>query len=440
VLFLFFLPVYGQYKVVGYYAQWIKEKLPANKVQFENLTHINHAFAFLDDDGRFDYAEDLLYPSLNTLAHANNVKIIISIGGWGNSENFALMALDTIKRKQFIDDLSAFIEMNNYDGADFDWEFPATAFERTVLTDLIKETKEKFNSVNPEWLITMAVPTSHWYGQWQNYDGFISCVDWFNAMCYDFHGSWSSHCGHNAPLYQPIGESDGSIETGLFYLHSTRKIPKDKLTVGLPFYGKQFISSELYSSFTGSVTDLLYNEISPLTKDGWKCNWDNVSKVPYIQNDNNAKLITFDDTVSIKMKCDWIKNQGYSGAMIWALGQDAINESQPLLETIGKNLIFELISGNTNVSNRIKDFNVSQNFPNPFNNITTINYQLSAARFVSLRIFDIKGDEIKTIINKYQTAGQYSVDVDAGDLPSGIYLYTLQSEDFSSTKKMILLK
>jgi len=78
VLFLFFLPVYGQYKVVGYYAQWIKEKLPANKVQFENLTHINHAFAFLDDDGRFDYAEDLLYPSLNTLAHANNVKIIIS--------------------------------------------------------------------------------------------------------------------------------------------------------------------------------------------------------------------------------------------------------------------------------------------------------------------------------------------------------------------------
>jgi len=89
-------------------------------------------------------------------------------------------------------------------------------------------------------------------------------------------------------------------------------------------------------------------------------------------------------------------------------------------------------------------FSLSQNYPNPFNPSTTINYQLSAISRVTLKVYDILGREVTTLLNKEQPAGSYKITFDASKLASGIYLYRIVAGSaeggFIQTKKMILLK
>ncbi len=86
------------------------------------------------------------------------------------------------------------------------------------------------------------------------------------------------------------------------------------------------------------------------------------------------------------------------------------------------------------------NFNLEQNYPNPFNPSTVISFKLSVSSFVSLKIFDILGREISTLVNEEKQPGNYEVTFDASKLSSGIYFYTLQSGSFVETKKMILIK
>jgi hypothetical protein len=86
------------------------------------------------------------------------------------------------------------------------------------------------------------------------------------------------------------------------------------------------------------------------------------------------------------------------------------------------------------------EFNLSQNFPNPFNPITSIQYSISSKQFVKLKIYDLLGREIAILVNDEKPAGTYKVEFDASQLSSGIYFYKLQSGSFVETKKMILLR
>ncbi|RKY94708.1 MAG: hypothetical protein DRQ13_07930, partial [Ignavibacteriae bacterium] len=85
-------------------------------------------------------------------------------------------------------------------------------------------------------------------------------------------------------------------------------------------------------------------------------------------------------------------------------------------------------------------YELSQNYPNPFNPSTTIKYQLQASGNVTLKIYDILGSEVATLVDDFQNEGRYEVNFNASKLASGAYLYRLKSNDFVDTKKMILLK
>ena len=85
-------------------------------------------------------------------------------------------------------------------------------------------------------------------------------------------------------------------------------------------------------------------------------------------------------------------------------------------------------------------FQLEQNYPNPFNPVTVIKYQLPFNSSVTLKIFDILGKEVETLVNEEKNAGYYQISFDASSLSSGIYFYTLQTENYFTTKKMILLK
>jgi hypothetical protein len=85
-------------------------------------------------------------------------------------------------------------------------------------------------------------------------------------------------------------------------------------------------------------------------------------------------------------------------------------------------------------------FYLSQNYPNPFNPRTKIDFNLPADSEVILKLYDITGSEIKTIVNNFELAGYHSVRFDASGIPSGIYFYKLKAGEFSDMKKMILIK
>jgi 1,4-alpha-glucan branching enzyme len=95
---------------------------------------------------------------------------------------------------------------------------------------------------------------------------------------------------------------------------------------------------------------------------------------------------------------------------------------------------------NLNHNTVVKEYKLSQNYPNPFNPSTIIKYQIPEAGNVTLKIYDILGREVKTLVNEYQRSGTYEVAFSATNLSSGIYFYQIRTNNFVSTKKMILIK
>ena len=117
------------------------------------------------------------------------------------------------------------------------------------------------------------------------------------------------------------------------------------------------------------------------------------------------------------------------------------------LKQIDFNGIFEY-SSIVNVSvETAEQFQLSQNYPNPFNPVTVINYQLTTRlparqvnNFVNLKVYDLLGNEVKTLVNEQKKPGRYSVKFDGSKLSSGIYYYKLTAGSYTSVKKMMLLK
>ena len=220
----------AQSRVVGYYPSWQRYDLPAPAVMFQHLTHVNQAFAWPLADGSIAGYSDLLYPELISAAHQAGRKVLIALGGWGNSDGFAPMAADSVTRARFVQNLIAYMETNGFDGADIDWETPGNSSERGSLLSLVKEIRAGFDAEGAGWLLTMAIPQSAWGGGNFDYSGMLPYLDWYNVMTYDTHGSWSAHAGHNCPLYAPTFDADGSIDQSVRYLNGPGAFPSRSLS------------------------------------------------------------------------------------------------------------------------------------------------------------------------------------------------------------------
>jgi len=109
-----------------------------------------------------------------------------------------------------------------------------------------------------------------------------------------------------------------------------------------------------------------------------------------------------------------------------------------------KQIDFDGTSTYSNIVNVTYDvpaeFVLNQNYPNPFNPATTISYFVPKESFVSLKVYDFLGREVTTLVNEMKSTGSYELSFDASNLPSGTYFYTLMTDNYTSTKKMIILK
>jgi hypothetical protein len=149
------------------------------------------------------------------------------------------------------------------------------------------------------------------------------------------------------------------------------------------------------------------------------------------------------------------------GEQLWCMRTYSVNGETPIAIAVDNlrnvyvsggpsytTIKYNQLTGIQPISNKIPDsYRLEQNYPNPFNPRTIIRFQIKDSRFVSLKVYDILGREIETLVNEIQKPGKYEVSFDAGKLSSGIYFYRLivvdplrRTGEYSETKRMILLK
>jgi hypothetical protein len=134
---------------------------------------------------------------------------------------------------------------------------------------------------------------------------------------------------------------------------------------------------------------------------------------------------------SIDVFFSTVNFRGAFGADNWCAGWTNFRPDTINYNTIGIRQISSIVPG---------DYKLEQNYPNPFNPTTKINFSVPKSGFVNLKIYDITGKEIANLVNEKLESGVYSYEFNASNISSGIYFYSLKTDNFVSTKKMVLVK
>jgi GH18 family chitinase len=344
-------------RVVAYYTSWTAGNYSASMVPYGNLTHINFAFVTPNTDGTLNgvfgspYTSGILSTdcaNLVTGAHGAGAKVLISIGGAGvPSATFSALAANAAAVSTFVNNVYGMAVSNGFDGVDVDWEYPQSASDRTHFSGLIQALRAKFNASAPPaptWQISAALSPDGYYAQFLDLPTLAASMDFFNLMIYDYHGSWTSHSGHNAALYQAAGDlafghtgDDGADAVSYYTSHGA---PASQINYGLAFYGYGFNTGDIFRSCpSGACTTstMAYNQISPLVGTTWARYWDNSAMSPYLLPMNGSvSMISYDDAPSILAKSNYaLNNAQVGGVFMWALNQDYLGPgNQPLLTSM----------------------------------------------------------------------------------------------------------
>ncbi len=133
-------------------------------------------------------------------------------------------------------------------------------------------------------------------------------------------------------------------------------------------------------------------------------------------------------------------NNVYSGGFALTAGSHALVLSGSNVNIDYILLIRQFVSSVKQISNLPQGFALAQNYPNPFNPTTTINFSVGKASNVKLTVYNLLGQKVATLLDNRMDPGTYAVQFDARNFASGVYFYRLQAGDFTSSKKMLLLK
>src|SRR5690606_8054003 len=187
-------------------------------------------------------------------------------------------------------------------------------------------------------------------------------------------------------------------------------------------------------------------------------NWLNLGRGTYDYDINNNRVLEYWEIAFNNTWENWFRifYEYDDNSLIHLFGEEWLNgqwvpENEPLSITNPDGImigflakeIFLYYSPLTSVgseNNIANGFNLLQNYPNPFNPVTTINYQIKEQGLVQLKVYNLLGQEIVTLVNEELSAGMYEALFDASNLPSGVYIYSLRVNDFFKNNKMTLLK
>ena len=310
-----FIPKSAKYKVVGFYPSWRVASLPVSEIQWDKLTRVVYAFAIPNADGTIDTRDLTLMSQLKDSAHANGVEVYVSVGGGDGSTNFAWIATKDEYMKRFIREVRQYVFQNCLDGVDIDWEYwsgysnsNVIQAESSAFVYIIRSLKEELSPFNIG--ISADLGASHWSGM-HFYTDVVKYIDDLQIMCYDFTGPWSSPGPHSS-YEQSIGTGSSITSTGLAYWVNYRKWPKEKMLLGVPFYGRDFDND--------GGQGIAYSEIVKMSPDAFL--------------DDRINNIYYNGIETMARKTQYVIDNDYAGIMIWELAQDSNVDSLSLLNAI----------------------------------------------------------------------------------------------------------
>jgi chitinase len=346
----------GSKYIIGYVAGW--KKVNPKQIPAEKLTHINYAFAHVDSlgliapmDEKYRDRDSLNFTLLNSLKEKNpNLKILVSIGGWTHSKGFSDAVLTPDGIKKLTQSGIEYLKKHQLDGLDFDWEYPNLPGDNNPyrpedkenFVAMLKSFREALDSVGQldgkHYLSTIATGGFRTYLEANNMAEAQKYLDFVNIMAYDFYTAGDATTGHHANLF-PNGAKGRSAKTTVEE-HIEFGVPAEKIVLGVPFYGRMWkgVDPAENGLFQNGKFEmgLPYHQIAALASmKKFTRYWDEQANAPYLFSLEDSTWITYEDTVSLELKSNYIREKNLAGAMFWELSED---NTLTLLEALSKTL------------------------------------------------------------------------------------------------------
>lgn len=306
--------------VVAYVTSW-SEVMPDPQY----MTHINYAFGHVNEsfNGVKIDNEERLRQIVDLRKQKPELKVLLSIGGWG-SGRFSEMAANDEYRRAFAADCDRVVKEFALDGIDIDWEYPTSSManissspdDTENFTLLMQDIRA---AIGNEKELTLATVAS---ARYIDFKAILPSVDFVNIMAYDM----ASASKHHSALY-PSGHSGDITSDGAVTAHLKAGVPPSKLVMGMPFYGR---GGDGYPSFQD------YNKVGN-TDTQYTEKWDEVAQVPYLADKNDTLVFGFENPRSLAIKCQYILDKDLLGGMYWDYSGD--NEQGDLRRTVAENLL-----------------------------------------------------------------------------------------------------
>lgn len=433
--------------VFGYLPYWVYNDPPLY-FQFDLLTHIAlFDFSVNSATGAIGNPPNWPWTDLINAAHSNGVKVIMCVVEFDNDNIHTIITNQTVKNN-FFEKVKGKIETYKLDGINIDFEglhsYDRSNNINTFMAELTDYVHSNFVDENEE--VSFAAPAVNW-SSW-NFPELAAACDYLFIMGYDFWGGWSTTAGPSAPLEGSNFNVTRTLTNTNDGYGAVVSSNPEKLILGVPYYGNKWrtvnqsegsnalehIGSKTYAAARQELgsRDLL-----------WSTNY----KTPWYtyESSGNYYQTWFDDDSSLGLKYDLAKSKNLKGIGMWALGYD---DHHLELWDLLRNRFLDV----SNENDKPNQFILYQNYPNPFNLSTTIKYIVpsvethsDASLQTTLKVYNILGNEIATLVNKIQPPGEYFVKFNVGNwhansLPNGIYLYQLSVGNNVETKKMLLLR
>jgi chitinase len=321
------------FAVIAYYAG---RTTMIDSFEVEKLTHLIFCFCHLKGNKLSvgNARDSATIQRMVALKSRNpNLKIILSLGGWGGCQTCSPVFTTKKGRRQFARSVR---DLNNYfgtDGIDIDWEyptiegFPGHAYspeDKPAFTELVTKLRKKLGKKNE--ISFAAGGFAKFIDSSVDWKKVMKKIDRVNLMSYDLVSGFSTISGHHTPLYSTSRQKE-STDNGVKMM-LTAGVPANKIVIGAAFYGRFF-----------EVTDTTNNGLylpgkfdhgfsysrsgdSLSVANGFVQYWDSVASAPYAFNIQRRLLATYDDSVSIQLKAKYVQKNNLNGIMFWQLADD----------------------------------------------------------------------------------------------------------------------
>ena len=359
----------SDFAVMAYYTP--RRDIPPDQLPLDRLTHIIYSFARVREGEMRVHprAGDIIRELVAQRQRYPELKVMVACGGWG-ADGFSDMAVSEESRKKFAVSAVNLIREYELDGIDMDWEYPGIdngvikyrPEDTQRFTLVMKSLREHMDELNPALLLTFAA------AGWKEYYKHIETLevmgyaDFINIMTYDQVGGHSTYTAHHTPLGRiekedlkgyPIFEfidpqnketkdarydiDPGSTEKIVDYVIDLGVDP-GKILIGAAFYGRSWkgVGPEKNGLYQPNVEiDIGWCSYSRIrehyeNKNGFKRYWDDVAKAPYLYSSQDSIFMSYDDTLSVKLKTHYAYDRGLGGIMFWQLSDDTREETSLL--------------------------------------------------------------------------------------------------------------